>query len=231
MTSPLLAAGVAALLGLPAGTLANVVIDRVPRREPLARPWPCWLSCAVPAVMATLWFAVTWRLVGARLAAAAPAYLVLTFVCVVLTVIDATTRKLPNRVTYPAFPAVGVLLAVASLAEHDLGRLGRALVAAAVVGALFLVLFLISPRGMGFGDVKFAPTLGIALGWLSWPVVAVGVVSAFLLGGMAGVVAMVVLRLGRKALLPFGPWLAAGALLGVLYGHQLASWYGRALLG
>jgi leader peptidase (prepilin peptidase)/N-methyltransferase len=79
--------------------------------------------------------------------------------------------------------------------------------------------------------VKLAPTLGLALGWLSWPAVAVGLFSAFMLGGVAGLGAMAVLRLSRKALLPFGPWLVAGALLGVLAGSDVARWYGSTLLG
>jgi leader peptidase (prepilin peptidase) / N-methyltransferase len=263
--SPVTAALLAALAGLLAGSFANVVIHRVPRRESLARPgshcpacrapiaWrdnlPLvgWLllrgrcrrcqariSARYPAVelaMAVLWGLVTLRLVGEGLSWAVPAYLALAFVCVVLAVIDATTRLLPNRITYPAFPSIALLLALASLGIGEPGRLARALLAAAAVGALFLVLALISPRGMGLGDVKFAPTLGLALGWLSWPAVAVGLFSAFLLGGVTGIGAMALLRMGRKALMPFGPWLAAGALLGVLAGADVARWYGSVLLG
>jgi leader peptidase (prepilin peptidase)/N-methyltransferase len=146
-------------------------------------------------------------------------------------VIDATTRLLPNRITYPAFPLVAVLLLAASLGLGDLGRFGRGLLAAAAVGAFFLLLALISPQGMGLGDVKLAPTLGLALGWLSWGTVAVGVFAAFLLGGLAGLAAMLVLGLSRKSLLPFGPWLVTGALLGILAGGEVAGWYGHALLG
>jgi len=263
--SPVTAALLAGLAGLLAGSFANVVIHRVPRRESLVRPgsrcpaghtpiaWRdnlpllSWLllggrcrSChagisarypAVELAVAVLWALITVRLVGEGLAWAVPAYLALAFVCVVLTVIDATTRLLPNRITYPAFPTIALLLVVASLGVGDLGRLARALLAAAAVGALFLILALISPRGMGLGDVKLAPTLGLALGWLSWPAVAVGLFSAFLLGGVIGLGAMAVLRLGRKALLPFGPSLAGGALLGVLVGADVAHWYASALLG
>jgi hypothetical protein len=98
----------------------------------------------------------------------------LAFVCLVLAVIDAATGLLPNRITYPAFPVVLGLLVVASLGLGELGRLGRGLLAAASVGGLFLLLVLLSPHGMGVGDVKLAPTLGLALGWLSWGTVAVG---------------------------------------------------------
>jgi leader peptidase (prepilin peptidase)/N-methyltransferase len=263
--SPLAAATLAGLLGLAAGSFANVVIHRVPRRESVVRAGSRCPACGAPVAwrdslpllgwlllrgrcrccrapiplryplvelaMGLLWFAVALRLAGAGLGWAVPAYLALAFVCLVLAVIDADTRLLPNRITYPAFPVVAGLLLVASLGLGDLGRLGRGLLAAAAVGGFFLVLALISPRSMGLGDVKLAPTLGLALGWLSWGTVAVGVFAAFLLGGLAGLTGIVALGLSRKSLLPFGPWLVAGALLGVLAGGELAGWYGRALLG
>jgi leader peptidase (prepilin peptidase)/N-methyltransferase len=263
--TPLATATLAGLAGLLAGSFANVVIHRVPRRESLVRPgsrcpacdtpvaWrdnlPVlgWLllrgrcrSCRVPipahyplveAAMGALWYLLTLRLVDAGLGWAVPAYLALAFVCVVLAVIDASTRLLPNRITYPAFPVVLTLLLVASVGLGDLGRLGRGLLAAAALGSFFLALALISPGGMGLGDVKLAPTLGLALGWLSWGAVAVGVFAGFLLGGLAGLGAIAVLGLTRKSLLPFGPWLVTGALLGVLAGADVAAWYARSLLG
>jgi leader peptidase (prepilin peptidase)/N-methyltransferase len=263
--SPLAVAWLAGLLGLAAGSFANVVIHRVPRRESVVRPgsrcpacgapiaWrdnlpvAGWLllrgrcrSCRAPIpvryplvelALGLVWFVVALRLAGDGLGWAVPAYLAFAFVCLVLAVIDATTRLLPNRITYPAFPVLAGLLLVASVALGDFGRLGRGLLAAVAVGAFFLLLALISPRGMGLGDVKLAPTLGLALGWLSWGAVVVGVFTAFLLGGLVGLGAMLLLGLSRKSLLPFGPWLVTGALLGVLAGAQVATWYGRTLLG
>ena len=261
--SPLAVASLAGMLGLAAGSFANVVIHRVPRRESVVRPgsrcpacgspvaWrdnlPLlgWLllrgrcrSCTAPISvryplvelgMGLLWFLVALRLAGAGLGWAIPAYLALAFICVVLAVIDATTRLLPNRITYPAFPAMLTLLLLASVGLGDLGRLARGLLAALAVGAFFLLLALISPRGMGLGDVKLAPTLGLGLGWLSWGTVAVGIFAGFLLGGLAGLAAIFALGLSRKSLLPFGPWLVAGTLLGVLAGDQIAAWYANAL--
>jgi leader peptidase (prepilin peptidase)/N-methyltransferase len=181
--------------------------------------------------MGLLWFLVALRLAGEGFQWAVPAYLAFAFICLVLAMIDTATRLLPNRITYPAFPLVAGLLLVASLGLGDLGRFVRGLLAAATVGGFFLLLALLSPHGMGLGDVKLTPTLGLALGWLSWGAVAVGVFAAFLLGGLAGLGGMLALGLSRKSLLPFGPWLVAGALLGVLAGGELAAWYGRALLG
>ena len=258
-------ATLAGLVGLAAGSFANVVIHRVPRHESVVRPGSRCPACGAPVAwrdnlpllgwlllrgrcrscrtpisvryplvelgMGLLWFLVTLRLVTAGLGWAVPAYLALAFLCVVLAVIDASTRLLPNRITYPAFPIMLSLLLLASVGLGDLGRLARGLLAALVVGAFFLMLALISPRGMGLGDVKLAPTLGLALGWLSWGAVAFGVFTGFLLGGLAGLAAIGLLGLTRKSLLPFGPWLVTGALLGVLAGADVAAWYARSLIG
>jgi leader peptidase (prepilin peptidase)/N-methyltransferase len=221
--SPLAAATLAGLLGLAAGAFADAVIHAYRAPTPPRH--------SVELAMGLLWFVVALRLTGQGLGWAVPAYLALAFVCLVLAVIDAATRLLPNRITYPAFPVVAGLLTVASLGLGDLGRLGRGLLAAVAVGGFFLVLALVSPRGMGLGDVKLAPTLGLALGWLSWGTVAVGVFAAFLLGGLAGLAGMLALGLSRKSLLPFGPWLVTGALLGVLAGADVAAWYARSLIG
>ncbi len=195
-------------------------------RQPISVRYPL-----VELAMGMVWFAVTLRLAGESLGWAVPAYLALVFVCLVLAVMDATTHLLPNRVTYPSFPLIAGLLLVASVALGDVGRLGRGMLAAVAVGAFFLLLALISPRGVGAGDCKFAPTLGLALGWLSWGAVAVALVAAFLLSGLAGLAAMLLVRLPRKTLVPFGPWLAAGALLAIMAGGKVAGWFGHAVLG
>jgi leader peptidase (prepilin peptidase) / N-methyltransferase len=205
-TLPVLIAG---LLGLPAGTAARALARRHCRRALLARP---------PLLEVTA--GVLWALLALRLwpshPAALPAYLALGLACVALVVIDVDSRLLPNRITYPALGLVAVLLLVASLVEHDLGRMLRALEAAGVAGASLLALALLSPGGMGLGDVKFALVLALALGWLGWSAVLAGFVGAFLLGGLAALVALLILRAGRTTQLPFGPWLALGAILAVL---------------
>jgi leader peptidase (prepilin peptidase) / N-methyltransferase len=190
-----------------------------------------WTYPAVELAMGVLWALVTLRLVDAGLGWAVPAYLALAFICVVLAVIDARTRLLPNRITYPAFPVMLGLLLLASVGLGDLGRLARGLLAAVAVGGFFLALALISPRGMGLGDVKLAPTLGLALGWLSWGAVAFGIFACFLLGALPGLAPVALLGLTRKSLLPFGPWLVTGALLGVLAGADVAAWYTHRLIG
>jgi prepilin signal peptidase PulO-like enzyme (type II secretory pathway) len=136
------------LLGVLAGVPARAVIQRLagpPAAAQARRRWP-----GVALAMGLLWFAVTLRLAGQGLGWAVPAYLALAFVCLVVAVIDAATRLLPNRITYPVFPVMAGLLLVASLGLGELGRLGRGLLAAASVGVLFLLLALLAPHGMGW---------------------------------------------------------------------------------
>src|SRR6266496_985483 len=204
LVSTLLAGLIAGLLGLPAGAAALALARRHCRRPLPARPLP-------EVATALLWALLALRVWPSH-PAALPAYLALGLACVALVVIDLDSNLLPDRITYPTLGLVAVLLLVASVFEHDLGRMLRALEAGGVAGGVALA----SPGGMGLGDVKFALVLGLALGWLGWSAVVAGFVGAFLLGGLAALGAMLILRVGRKTQLPFGPWLALGALLAIL---------------
>src|SRR5438445_210225 len=80
---------------------------------------------------------------------------------------------------------------------------------AAVAWTLLLLVHLISPRGMGFGDVRLSFILGLYLGWLGAGHVALGLFLGFLLGSVAGIALVIVRRRSRKEAIPFGPFLAA----------------------
>lgn len=197
------------LVGLPVGSLARLAASHDRQRQPGGQ------IRLLEMAMGLLWALLALRLWPVH-PAALPAYLALAFACVVLTVVDLHSKLLPNRITYLSFPVIGVLLLAASLTEHRLDAMVRALEATTLAGLAFLALALISRSGLGGGDVKFALTLALALGWLGWTALVIGFGFAFLLGGVAALVAVVGLRLSRKAQLPFGPWLATGALLAVL---------------
>lgn len=155
------------------------------------------------------------------------AYLPLVWVLVVLSFIDLDHKLLPDRIVFPASGALVVLFGVAAIAGAGLGTWGRALGAgAAALGAL-LVIHLISPAGMAFGDVKFSFMLGLALGYLDrgWPRVLAGFLGAFILGSVVGVTMVAFGKAGRKTQIPFGPFLAAGTLIAVFWGDTLISWW------
>jgi leader peptidase (prepilin peptidase)/N-methyltransferase len=93
---------------------------------------------------------------------------------------------------------------------------------------LFAALHAMSPRWMGYGDVRLAGLLGGYLGWLGLAYVPVGLFVGFLLGALTGIALVAAKRMSRRGALPFGPFLAAGALTAVLWGEPLiAAWLGR----
>jgi prepilin signal peptidase PulO-like enzyme (type II secretory pathway) len=153
------------------------------------------------------------------------AFLYLASIGIALALIDLDTRKLPNRIVLPAYPVSAVLLTGAALFAGEQGRLLTALVGAVALFGLYLALALAYPGGMGLGDVKLAGVLGMYLGWLGWGPLAVGAFSAFLLGGLLAIVLLGLRRVGRKDGIPFGPWMIAGAWVGILGGDAIATGY------
>ena len=162
---------------------------------------------------------VTAAVVAGALAARIHPVLVLTAMCwlaactIPLAYVDAAVRRLPDLLTVPAYAGTAVLLLAAAADDGSWSRLGRGLLGGAGYAAFCLVLFLLSPSGMGPGDVKLAASLGTALAWLSWGALIEGALAGFLLGGVYGVTLLARGRAGRKTLLPFGPFMIAGTFL------------------
>ncbi|WP_241994591.1 A24 family peptidase [Cryobacterium sp. TMT2-10] len=158
------------------------------------------------------------------------AFLYLVSISVVLALIDADTHTLPNRVILPSY-LVGIgFLAAASISVGDVSSLLRAGAGLCILWAFYLGLALLYPGGMGFGDVKLAGLLGLFLGYLGWGELIVGGFAAFLLGGIYGAGLLLAKRASRKSGIPFGPWMLAGAWVGILFGDQLWEGY-LSLLG
>jgi leader peptidase (prepilin peptidase) / N-methyltransferase len=141
-----------------------------------------------------------------------------------LAVVDLHTRRLPNALTLPSY-GVGLVLvgAVAGL-DREPAVLLRALAAAGLLFAVFLALS-VRPTGMGMGDVKAAGLVGLFVGSLG---VGAALVAAFLAATAAFVVGLTLVATGvveRRTPTPFGPYLALGALTGVLAGPALFAAY------
>ena len=241
---------VAALGGLVIGSLLNVVAYRVVAGESLLTPGSRCPSCEHPVRRRDNVPIVSWlRLHGrcrdcgepiSRRYPLVEAGTALLFVAVVavhhddaaklvlglvlvaflvpLSLIDLDTRLLPNRLTFPAALAalvLGTLLDPSGEPERLIACLGA--------GGFFLVAALAYPRGMGMGDVKLAAVLGLFLGREA--------AAALFIGLLAGVVVGVVIiarkgsKEGRKTAVPFGPFLAFGAVVAVLVGEQLVDAY------
>ncbi|MGW1406323.1 prepilin peptidase [Streptomyces sp. NPDC002403] len=149
-------------------------------------------------------------------------WLLLAPVAVLLATVDRRVHRLPDRLTLPAAGALAVLLGAAALLPEHAGSWLSALLGGAALGGFYFLLFVINPNGMGFGDVKLALSLGMALGWYGWAVVFAGGFAGFLLGAAYGFGLMVLKRAGRKTGIPFGPFMITGALLGMLLGALAA---------
>jgi leader peptidase (prepilin peptidase)/N-methyltransferase len=248
----------AGLAGLIFGSFANVVIHRIPRNESPARPRSRCVSCGAPIAPRDNLPVVSWLLLrgkcrqcGAPISVRYPlvelltgvlfalaaarlpardlvAYLPLFWVLVVLSFIDLEHKLLPNRVVLPSLAAGVALLGLAAAAGPGAGAWVRALLAGLASFGFFLVLAIISPRGMGMGDVKLAPVLGMAMGYFSWPRVFVGFFLAFVFGAVGGVILIALRRAGMKSEVPFGPFMALGTTAAVLWGAPLVhAWLGN----
>jgi leader peptidase (prepilin peptidase) / N-methyltransferase len=160
-----------------------------------------------------------------------PAYLYLGAIGVALALIDIDVKRLPNVIVLPSYIVSAVLLAAAALVEQEWADLLRAGLGMAALYAFYFVLALVYPRGMGFGDVKLAGVLGGYLGWLGWAEVVSGGFLGFLFGGVVGGGLMLARRAGRRSMIPFGPFMLAGALVAILWGGALADLYLDSVLG
>ncbi|MFF2224362.1 prepilin peptidase [Streptomyces globisporus] len=145
-------------------------------------------------------------------------WLALAPVTVLLAVVDRRVHRLPDPLTLPLAAAAVLLLGGAALLPGHAGSWTSGLLGGLALGGFYLLLFLINPNGMGFGDVKLALALGVALGWYGWTVLFVGGFAGFLFGAAYGLALVLLRRAGRRTGIPFGPFMIAGALTGVLLG-------------
>jgi leader peptidase (prepilin peptidase) / N-methyltransferase len=245
--------------GLALGSFMTVVTERVPAGVSVVSPRSRCPTCGAEIanmdnipVLAWVLLRGRCRSCGSRISARYPllelstallfsgAFLVYESLWVAIAVafllvlmpavaaIDIEHRIIPNRLMYPALVVFPVYLTVAKLfgAPVDLVRmvLGFALYG----GALFVVAII--SRGMGMGDVKLAALVGLVLGSLGLRYVGVAAGAAIVLGGVGAIVALLLGR-GRKSAIPFGPYLAAGAVVSAFWGGPIADWYLRTFVG
>lgn len=239
----------AGVLGAVFGSFLNVVAYRLPRQESLIAPASHCPRCGTPVkpydnvpILSYLLLhgrcrscsepispryplveALTAALcVGAVLAHGSAAGIALGVTLVLLVVpaalIDLEHRIIPNRLT-----AAGAVFAlVIGLALDPAGEPER-LIAGAAAGGFLLLAALAYPGGMGMGDVKLAAVMGLFLGRDVAPAIFVALVAGALVG--AAIIAHRGAREGRKTAVPFGPFLALGALVGVFAGQPLVDLY------
>ena len=203
--NPALIASLAAA-GLLAGWPQRAVIGRL---DVSPRP-PALAAGAVTAV-----------LLGALAARVHPA-LVLAAACwlaacaVPLACTDLAVQRLPDPLTGAAYAGTAVLLLAAAAVGGPWSALVRALLGGLALAGFYLLLMVISPSGMSLGDVKLAASLGTLLAWFSWRLLIAGGFAGLCLGAIAAGALLASQRVSRKHLIPFGPFMIAGAVLAVI---------------
>ena len=236
------------LFGLVIGSFLNVVIARLPEGKSVLRPRSACPGCGaaiawydnIPVVSFAVLrgrcracamaiprrypivetatgavFALAYWLLGPT-----PDFVVaaaLLAALIAITAIDLSHQIIPDVITLPGILA-GVLSNLAT------GRVAwlESLLGIVVGGGIFLVIILASRGGMGGGDMKLGAMLGAFLGWkLGLLALLLGVLT----GGSVALCLLMLGRKGRKEAIPFGPFLALGGAITLLWGEPLLGWY------
>ncbi len=236
------------MLGLVVGSFLNVCIDRLPAKKSLAYPPSHCDTCQHPLkiwdlipVVSYLWLHGKCRYCGARipqrilwvelstgilfaclfwrygLTLEFPLIAFYTCILFVLAVIDLRHKLILNIIVYPA-AAIALIIGF-FLPEFDIYK---GLLGGAVGFTILLIPALVSRTGMGWGDVKMAGLIGLMTGY---PRVFVGLLGGIMLGGVTAVTLIILKKKSRKDTIPFGPFLALGAFLALIYGQELLDWY------
>ena len=124
---------------------------------------------------------------------------------------------------YPSLVLFPVLIVLARFIGEAADPV-RAVIGLLLYGGFLFVVAVVSPGGMGLGDVKLVALIGLVLGSLGLRFVGVAAGAAIALGGLGGLIALAMGK-GRKSKIPFGPYLAVGAVVAGLWGEEIASWY------
>jgi len=247
-------------LGLIFGSFLTVVIGRLPRGESIVRPRSRCPACGVEIRSRDNVPVVSWvllrgrcRACGERISAEYPlvelataalfaaaavlvdpiyaASLAAPFLGIMLAiaVIDARHRVVPNRIVYPSLGLFAVAIVAGDLAGGGVDALDAGF-GLALYGVPLLLVAVAVPQGMGMGDVKLAALIGLVLGSFGLSSVGVAAGVGVIGGGIGALVALALLGAGRKDQIPFGPFLAGGAVVATLLGPRIADLY-LSLLG
>jgi leader peptidase (prepilin peptidase)/N-methyltransferase len=182
-----------------------------------------WVEIGTSALFGYLyWHYMVWqRGSGIELAVAA-------FYCslfIVFLVIDLEHRLIPDRVVYPAMALALLLSALFSFFLPPL-EIVPGILEAAIGGGIGLVLFglvvIISRGGMGWGDVKLAALIGLVTGF---PLIFVALLLAVIVGGLVAGLLLALRVKGRREAIPFAPFLSLAAIVTLLWGSNILSWY------
>lgn len=176
----------------------------------------------VEALNAALYCAVLWRY-GFNWGSLV--YGILVSALIVITFIDLDFQIIPDRITLTGIPlglVAGSLLLPDPFMRADLLGFQAALTGFLVGGGFFYLVAFLSRGGMGGGDIKLMAMTGALMGWKA---VLLTTFIGSLTGSFVGIFLMVFKGQGRKTKVPFGPFLALGALITLFFAQELLVWY------
>lgn len=221
---------ICALVALPAGWFAGVLVDRVPDKLPLFSPVPGirlnGKYLAMYVLLIGLFVAGAVRLDDVPRGQLATV-LVLFAMLVPLSVIDIELFRLPDRIVLPTIAVSLVLVILVSLVNDTPEQIRFALLGGVFYFGFLFITHVIYPRGMGFGDVKLAAAMGLVIGWFgdtyakSLALVLWGMLIGFAIGSLIGIVLLVARK--RSKAIPFGPFLAIGCAAAILLHNGLVN--------
>ena len=148
------------------------------------------------------------------------AHCVLAAGLVAQTAIDLRTKRLPREITYATIALGAPLLVISAFVIDEPRRIATVVLGAVIATAVMAALYAVSRGGLGDGDVRLSPLLGLYLGWSNPGAALVGLFYGFIIGSVVGVILMIAGRAGRRTALPFGPFLAVGCLIAVFQGQS-----------
>ena len=149
------------------------------------------------------------------------AFLLVDAALLALALIDLEMLVLPRAIVYPSLIAVTAILIAAATLDDQWHRLFVAALCSMAWFALFFIMNLVSPRSLGFGDVRLSLLLGLALGWLGVGEVVLGFFLSNLIGAVVGVTLIATKRIRRDQPIPYGVFLAIGTIVTILVGPML----------
>lgn len=172
-------------------------------------------------LMVALLFLAVWSVYGFGLAFGFMSLFALALV--IITWIDIDLKIIPDSLSLGGW-GLGIALSLMSIQGWPVGVIES--VAASILGFLFMLVisqlfyFVVHEEGLGFGDVKFMGMIGSFLGFQG---IILGIVVGAVLGAVVGLALLIIYRKSRKTPIPFGPFLAVGALL-ALFQIDVVSW-------
>jgi leader peptidase (prepilin peptidase)/N-methyltransferase len=178
----------------------------------------------VEGLNALLYVAVLWRFGPVW---HTPVLFVLCSAMIVITFIDLDFQIIPDVITLPGMVAgliAGSLVVPDPFSRHGILGFTKAIIGLATGGGLFYLIAVLSRGGMGGGDVKMMAMVGAFLGWKS---VLLTTFVGSLVGSVVGIFLMIARGKGRKTKVPFGPFLAIGALVTLFFGQEIQTLYLR----